>query len=176
MRLQPLALPGLALVRQDRLADPRGWFARTVCAESFAAAGLPAHFPQQNASFNERRGTIRGLHWQAEPQPEGKLVRCVRGAVFDVAVDVRPHSPTFGRWEAVELTAENGDALWIPPGFAHGFQALQDRTELLYLMSAPYDPHLARGLRWDDPAVGIAWPLPAPLLSERDRALPGLDS
>ena len=172
MRFQPLALEGLVLVSPERRPDERGYFARTFCEDEFAAHGLPARFPQANASFNARRGTLRGLHWQEAPFPEGKLVRCVRGAVLDVAVDIRAGSATRGRWVGLELSAANGDALYIPPGFAHGFQTLHDETELAYLMTERYHGDLARGLRWDDPALGIAWPLPDPVVSGRDRALP----
>ena len=155
--------------------DDRGYFARSFCEEEFAAHGLPARFPQSNASFNARRGTLRGLHWQEKPHPEGKLVRCVRGAVLDVAVDIRAGSSTRGRWAAAELSAENGDALYIPPGFAHGFQALEDGTELLYMMTERYRDGLARGLRWDDPTLAIAWPIGEPFVSARDGALPLFD-
>jgi dTDP-4-dehydrorhamnose 3,5-epimerase len=114
------------------------------------------------------------MHWQADPRPEVKLVRCSAGAIWDVVVDVRPKSPTYGRWEAFELTADNGRQLYIPGGFAHGFQCLADGSEVAYMMGESYVPELARGLRWDAPEVGIAWPLPDPFLSERDRGLPGL--
>lgn len=168
----PLAAGGPVLVRPERHADARGWFARTVCAEEFARAGLPTRFPQQNGSMSVRRGTLRGLHWQAPPRAEGKLVRCVRGMAFDVAVDIRPGSPRFGRWVAATLSHATGEALWIPPGFAHGFQTLCDDTELLYLMTEPHEPALARGVRWDDPSIAVDWPLADPILSARDRALP----
>ena len=172
MRFQAFEPHGLWLVRPDRRLDERGAFARTFCKDEFAAHGLPTRFPQSNASTNTRRGTIRGLHWQDEPHPEGKLVRCVRGAVLDVAVDIRKDSSTRGRWASVELSAENGDALYIPPGFAHGFQALVDDTELLYMMTECYKDGLARGLRWNDPALAIPWPIADPLVSPRDSALP----
>lgn len=172
MRFTPLALAGLMLVQPERRPDGRGHFVRTFCEDEFAAHGLPTRFPQHNASFNARRGTLRGLHWQDEPHPEGKLVRCVRGAAFDVAVDIRAGSPTRGRWIAVELSAANGDAIWIPPGFAHGFQALQDETELAYLMTETYRDGMARGIRWNDRTLAIAWPLPDPFVSDRDAALP----
>jgi dTDP-4-dehydrorhamnose 3,5-epimerase len=173
MRFSATPLAGLLVVDITPIADDRGHFARSFCAEEFAAAGLPAAFPQCNLSFNQWRGTLRGLHWQAEPHPEGKLVRCTRGAVFDVAVDVRPDSATFRQWFGVELTADNARALYIPPGFAHGFQALGDSSEVFYMMTESYHPGLARGAAWDDPGFGIAWPLAAPIMSDRDRALPG---
>lgn len=172
MQFVRLGIPDVWLVLPERRTDLRGYFARTFCAEEFVAHGLPGSFPQCNISFNARRGTLRGLHWQEEPYAEGKLVRCTRGAVFDVAVDVRAASLTRGVCVAATLTAEGAEALYIPPGFAHGFQTLHDATEVFYHMSEPYRDGLAGGLRWDDPALGIAWPLPNPILSERDAALP----
>jgi len=172
MRFTPLAIPGVWLVQAEPRPDPRGHFARTFCAAEFGAHGLPATFQQCNLSFNARSGTLRGLHWQDDPAPEGKLVRCTRGAAFDVAVDIRPGSATRGTWVARTLTADGADALYIPPGFAHGFQTLEDGTEIFYQMTTSYRGDLARGMRWDDPAVGIAWPLPDPILSERDAQLP----
>jgi dTDP-4-dehydrorhamnose 3,5-epimerase len=172
MRFTPLVPEGVWLIQGDRRADDRGYFVRTFCAAEFAAHGLPTVFPQCNTSFNAAAGTLRGLHWQADPFPEGKLVRCTAGAVFDVAVDLRPGSATHRQWVFAELSAANGDALYIPPGFAHGFQALQDGSELFYQMTESYRDGLARGLRWNDPALAIAWPLPDPILSARDAALP----
>lgn len=172
MRFEELPLDGVWLIRPERRADERGYFVRTFCEAEFAAHGLPSRFPQSNASFNVTRGTLRGLHWQDDPHQEGKLVRCVRGAVIDVAVDIRPGSPTRGKWVSAELTAENGDALFIPTGFAHGFQALLDETELAYMMTEPYRDGMARGLRWDDPALAIDWPIMDPMVSARDAALP----
>lgn len=162
-------LDGVWRVDLDPRVDPRGYFARAFCAEEFLAHGLPAGFVQCNLSFNVARGTLRGLHWQADPHPEGKLVRCTRGAIFDVAVDLRPGSVTLHRWIGVELSARNGGALYIPPGFAHGFQTLTDETEVFYQMTEAYHPSLVRGARWDDPTFAIAWPIPDPILSERDR-------
>ncbi len=176
MRFQPLALDGLWLVRPDRLDDDRGYFVRTFCEDEFAAHGLPTRFPQSNASFNAASGTLRGLHWQDEPFPEGKLVRCVRGALVDVAVDIRPHSATRGRWVSATLSAANGDALFIPAGFAHGFQTVEDETEIAYQMTERYRHGLSRGLRWNDPVLGIEWPLPNPIVSTRDAALPLWDA
>jgi dTDP-4-dehydrorhamnose 3,5-epimerase len=164
----PTALDGVWQIEPERHSDPRGHFARSFCAEEFAAHGLPATFVQCNISYNALRGTLRGLHWQADPHPEGKLVRCTRGAIFDVAVDLRPGSPTLHRWAAAELTADNGRALYVPPGFAHGFQTLADATEVFYQMTEPYHADLARGARWNDPAFGITWPLADPLVSKRD--------
>ena len=176
MRFRPYHLHGLFLVEPERRADERGYFVRTFCEQEFAAHGLPTRYPQCNSSFNAARGTLRGLHWQDEPYPEGKLVRCVRGVVFDVATDLRAGSPTYGRWVSAELSADNGHALYIPPGFAHGFQALEDGAELFYQMTESYRDGLARGVRWDDPDLAIKWPLPKPIVSARDAALPLFDS
>lgn len=154
----------------EPIEDERGFFARTWCKEDFAARGLVAEFAQASVSFNRRRGTLRGMHYQAEPHAEIKLVRCIRGAIYDVVVDLRPDSATYCRWEAVELTADNRLTLWIPKGLAHGFQTLEDDTELSYQISAPHWPLAARGVRWDDPAFGIVWPQTAEcVMSERDR-------
>jgi dTDP-4-dehydrorhamnose 3,5-epimerase len=172
MRLVPTPLEGLFLVELEPLRDVRGLFARSFCAETFAAHGLDGRVAQCNVSCNAKRGTLRGLHWQAAPFEEAKLVRCVRGAIWDVAVDLRAGSATRGRWFGVELDAKERRALYLPPGFAHGFQTLTDDTELLYQMSVPYRPEAARGLRWSDPTVAVRWPLPDPLVSERDQALP----
>lgn len=170
----PAKLDGVWLLEPEPRADERGFFARTFCEREFAAHGLNTRWPQGNLTRTRHRGMIRGLHWQAEPQPEVKLVRCSAGAIWDVVVDVRRASSTFGRWEAYELTADSGRQLYIPAGFAHGFQCLADGSEVAYLMGEFYVPELARGLRWDDPAVGIPWPVAGPVLSERDRQLPGL--
>lgn len=172
MLFRPLAIEGVWLIQPERQVDDRGYFARTYCDREFAAHGLPTQFPQCNVSRNARRGTLRGLHWQDDPNQEGKLVRCVRGAVMDVAVDLRRGSPTRGQWISSELTADNGEALFIPPGFAHGFQTLRDGTELFYMMTESYRDGLARGLRWNDPTLAISWPLADPLVSDRDAALP----
>jgi dTDP-4-dehydrorhamnose 3,5-epimerase len=174
MRFTDAAIDGALIVELEPAADERGMFARTYCEEVFAQRGLVTHWPQCNTSFNKRAGTLRGLHYQAEPYPETKLVRCTRGAAFDVAVDIRPQSPTFKRWFATELSADNRRMVYLPGGVAHGFQALVDETELFYQMSEFYRPDYARGVRWDDPALGIAWPLANPLLSERDRNFTGL--
>ena len=172
MLFRPLAIEGVWLIQPERQVDDRGYFARTYCDREFAAHGLPTRFPQCNVSRNARRGTLRGLHWQDDPNQEGKLVRCVRGAVMDVAVDLRRGSPTRGQWISSELTADNGEALFIPPGFAHGFQTMRDGTELFYMMTESYRDGLARGLRWNDPTLAISWPLADPLVSDRDAALP----
>jgi dTDP-4-dehydrorhamnose 3,5-epimerase len=172
MRFTETRLAGAFLVEIEPRVDARGHFARTFCREEFARAGLPIDFPQCNLSFNDRRATLRGMHYQADPHPEGKLVRCTRGAIRDVIVDLRPGSPTFRQWIAVDLTQDNASALYVPVGFAHGFQTLCDRSEVLYQMTEVYHPGLARGVRWNDPAFGIEWPLADPILSERDAAYP----
>ena len=167
------ALADAWIVDPERLEDERGFFARTFDAAEFARRGLAAAFPQCSVSFNARAGTLRGMHFQAEPHQEAKLVRCTAGAVYDVIVDLRPGSPTRGRWTAVELSAANRRALYVPEGFAHGFQTLVDASEVFYQISASYEPSAARGVRWDDPAFAIAWPPAEPrILSERDRAYP----
>jgi dTDP-4-dehydrorhamnose 3,5-epimerase len=165
-------LAGLMIIDIDAIRDERGHFARTFCAADFAAAGLPTAFPQCNLSFNAVRGTLRGMHWQAEPYPEGKLVRCTRGAILDVALDLRPDSPTHGSWFAVELTAGNARSLYIPPGFAHGFQTLTDASDVFYQMTESFRSGFSRGVRWNDPAFAIHWPIANPILSQRDATYP----
>ena len=177
MRFQKTPLPGVWTIELERLGDERGWFARTFDAAEFVQRGMDPAVVQCNASFNARRGTVRGMHYQAEPHGEPKLVRCVRGAIFDVAVDLRGDSPTFRRWHGVELSAENRLALYIPPGLAHGFQTLTDDVEVLYQMGAPHMPEAARGVRFDDPAFAIEWPAVEGerIVSERDRAFPDFE-
>lgn len=165
-------LSGAFLVEPECHKDARGLFARTFCEEEFAARGLSSRVAQCSLSFNDRKGTLRGLHYQAPPHAEAKLIRCTRGSVHDVIVDLRRNSPTFRKWIAVELSAENRLMLFVPEGFAHGLQALDDGTEVFYQISQPYRPEAARGVRWNDPAFSIAWPLPDPLLSDRDRSFP----
>jgi len=159
-------------VELEQLGDDRGFFARSFCREEFEAHGLDPQIAQCNISFNARRGTLRGMHYQAVPHAEAKLVRCTQGAIWDVIVDLRRDSPSFKRWHAVELSAANRRALYVPEGFAQGFQTLADDSEVLYLMSQFYRPDAARGVRWDDPAFGIEWPIADPQLSVRDRGLP----
>jgi dTDP-4-dehydrorhamnose 3,5-epimerase len=174
VRFVETPLPGAWVIELEELGDERGWFARTFDAEEFRARGLNADVVQCNASFNARRDTLRGMHYQAEPHGESKLVRCVRGTIFDVAVDLRPDSPTYRDWHAVLLGADNRHAFYIPAGLAHGFQTLTDDCEVLYQMGNPYVPDAARGVRFDDPAFGIEWPKPAGerIVSERDAAYP----
>lgn len=176
MRFVPTEVPGAWLIEEERFADERGYFARTWCTREFAANGLEAAVVQCSVSFNARRGTLRGMHYQAPPRAEVKLVRCTRGAIFDVAVDLRPGSTAFRRWVGVELTAENGRALYIPKGFAHGFLTLADETEVFYQMSEFYGPVEARGLRWDDPFVGVRWPASPQVMASRDRDYPDVTS
>jgi dTDP-4-dehydrorhamnose 3,5-epimerase len=172
MRFLPTALPDVIMVEPEPFHDGRGFFARTYCEREFSARGLNTRWVQQNHTLTRAVGSVRGMHYQAPPSPEIKLVRCLAGRVLDVAVDVRPGSPTLGQWASCELSPRNLRALYIPAGFAHGFQCLTDDCELIYLMSEFYEPGLARGLRWNDPDVGIAWPLPVAGLSDRDGKLP----
>ena len=173
MRFLETPLAGVWVVEPDRLTDERGYFARTFCEGAFAERGLATHWVQCNTSYNRHRGTLRGMHYQAAPHGEAKLIRCTRGALFDVVVDLRANSPTRGRWFGVELSAETGRMLYVPEGLAHGFQTLEDATEVFYQMSHAYVPEAARGVRWDDPAFAIAWPESgARVISERDRTYP----
>lgn len=167
-------LPGAFIIESEPAADERGWFARTYESSELEGHGLESDFTQASLSYNLRRGTLRGLHWQAEPFAEAKLVSAITGALFDVVVDVRPGSPTFGRWFGARIDADSHRAIYIPRGFAHGFQTLVDDTTVSYHMTAPYHPEAARGVRWDDPSLGIAWPLEAVIVSLRDRSLPRL--
>lgn len=160
MRFIETPLPGAWVLELEEIEDERGWFARTFDAEEFRARGLNPDVVQCNASFNRRSGTLRGMHYQAEPHGESKLVRCVRGTIFDVAVDLRPASETYRDWHGVQLSAENRLAFYIPAGLAHGFQTLTDDSEVLYQMGNPYVPEAARGVRFDDPAFAIVWPEP----------------
>jgi dTDP-4-dehydrorhamnose 3,5-epimerase len=175
MRFISTPLPEAWVIELDELDDDRGWFARTFDADEFHARGLNPAVVQCNASFNTRLGTLRGMHYQAAPHGESKLVRCVRGAIFDVALDLRSESPAYRGWHAVGLSAENRRAFYIPAGVAHGFQTLVDDSEVLYQMGHHYVPDAARGVRWDDPAFAIEWPA-APahgrLISQRDLAFP----
>lgn len=175
MKFTPTPLAGAYLIELEQLEDERGFFARSFCQNEFKAHGLDPVVAQCNVSFNRQRGTLRGLHYQAEPHAEAKLVRCTRGAVWDVIVDLRKGSPTACKWHAVELTAENRRALYIPAGFAHGFQTLADDTEVFYQMSEFYHPELARGVRWDDRTLAIRWPIEQAIISSLDRAFPTLD-
>jgi dTDP-4-dehydrorhamnose 3,5-epimerase len=175
MLFRPLDIPGLFLIELEEMKDERGFFARLFCGDTFLEQGLCATYPQWSVSFNSRRGTLRGMHFQAPPHEEIKLVSCTRGAVFDVAVDVRPGSRWRGKWVGIELSADNRSTLYIPAGFAHGFQTLTDDAEVRYHISERYRPEAARGVRWDDPDLAIAWPPTAErVISGRDQALPRL--
>jgi dTDP-4-dehydrorhamnose 3,5-epimerase len=172
MRFRETPLPGAWVIELDPLGDQRGWFARTFDAHEFEARGLNPAIVQCNVSFNARGGTLRGMHYQAEPHGESKLVRCTRGTIFDVALDLRVDSPTFSRWHGVELSAENRLAFYIPAGLAHGFQTLTDDCEVAYQMGYRHVPEAARGVRFDDPAFAIQWPAPLTVISEKDRSYP----
>jgi dTDP-4-dehydrorhamnose 3,5-epimerase len=172
VKLIPLGIPGVFRLELEPHFDERGAFARTFEADEFARHGLASSFVQWSLSRNVRRGTLRGMHWQAEPHGEAKLVRCVRGRIHDLALDLRPGSPAFRRHLAVELTADSGDALYLPPGVAHGFLTLEDDCEVHYAMSTPYVAGAARGVRWNDPAFGIVLPAPVEVISARDRGWP----
>lgn len=175
MRFLPTAIAGVFLVEQEPISDERGFFARTWSARELADRGLEPALAQCSLSFNRRRGTLRGLHYQAPPRAEVKIVRCTRGRLFDVAVDLRPDSPTFRAWVGAELTPDNGRALYIPRGFGHGFVTLEDESVVDYSISAEYAPELARGVRYDDPLFGIAWPLAPAVIAPRDRDYPDAD-
>ncbi len=175
MKFTPTKIEGVWIVEMERHLDERGWFARTWCAEELKTHGLDPCVAQCSASFNKQRGTLRGMHFQAAPHEEAKVVRCTRGTIYDVAVDLRPGSPTYLSWIAAELSEENGRSLYIPKGCAHGFQTLEDDTEILYMISCPYAPGHGRGARWNDPLLNIAWPLPeSAVINQRDLTYPDL--
>lgn len=175
MHIEKTPIDGVYTVDLDPRGDARGFFARTYCRRAFADAGIALDVVQSNLSSNTHRGTLRGMHFQAAPKPDPKLVRCVRGAIFDVAVDLRPESSSFRKWFASELSARNGRAMFVPAGCAHGFLTLEDESDVLYLMGEAYEPSLARGVRWDDPAFAIAWPSIPAVMSPRDRAYPDFE-
>ena len=173
MKLAPTKIGGAFTIGIEPRKDERGFFARTYCFETLRAAGAPfGSIRQTSVSFNNERGTLRGLHWQAEPKPEGKIVRVSRGRIFDAIVDLRRDSPTFRDWFGIVLEREAHNALLIPPGCAHGFLTLEDNCAVEYIMDADYAPELARGCRWDDTAFAIAWPAAPKAMSERDRTWP----
>ena len=165
-------LKGAFLIEPERFEDERGFFALSWSRAEFGARGLSARLVECNISFNRRRGTLRGMHYQLAPHAQAKLVRCTMGAVYDVIVDLRPDSPTFKQWVAAELSADNRLMLYVPEGFAHGFQTLEDGSEVFYQMSDVYAPQSARGVRWDDPAFRIAWPPGERVINARDRTYP----
>lgn len=174
MKAERLSIPEIILVTPTRHGDARGFFSETFHAPRFAEAGIDMVFMQDNQSLSRDRGVIRGLHCQVSPHAQGKLVRCIRGAIWDVAVDARRGSPTYGQWDAAELTAETGAQLWIPPGFLHGFCTLIPDTEVLYKVTARYDRDSERGVIWNDPDLALPWPIPAheAVLSDKDQVLP----
>lgn len=172
MIFTPTGLPGAFLVELEKREDDRGFFARTWCQREFLERNLNPKVVQCSISYNRRKGTLRGMHYQLPPHEEAKLIRCTSGAIHDVIIDLRAGSPTFKQHVAVLLSGENHRMLYVPEGFAHGFQTLVNRTEVLYQMSESYAPEFARGVRWDDPAFGIAWPLADRIIAERDRIWP----
>jgi dTDP-4-dehydrorhamnose 3,5-epimerase len=168
----PAELPGVYLIEWNLLQDNRGFFARSFCQREFEAHGLKCHFPQCNTSWNKEKGTLRGMHYQLAPNAEVKVVRCTRGAIHDVVIDLRRESPTYCRWMAVELSANDHRMLYVPEGFAHGYQTLTPDTETFYMVSEFYAPNAERAVRWNDPTFAIRWPLPNPILSAKDAAHP----
>lgn len=168
MIFRKIDLPGAFVIEYEAITDERGFFARTWCRMEMQRHGLNGEFVQCNTSFNKKTGTLRGMHYQVPPNAEAKLVRCTRGAVYDVIIDLRPNSPTFRGWFGLELSDTNNRQLYVPEGFAHGFLTLADNTEVFYQMSAFYRPESARGVRWNDPAFGIQWPAPVTVISLRD--------
>ena len=174
MRVEPQGLDGLALLRWDVAGDDRGSFSRIFCAQDLAAAGLSFAPVQASLSRNVAALTLRGLHFQTAPHGEAKIVTCLKGRIWDAAVDLRPQSPTFGAWRGFELAADTMAALHIPTGFAHGFLTLEPDSEILYLMDSPFVPSAGAGVRWDDPELAIAWPARPETLSRADAALPSL--
>ncbi|MDP3661142.1 dTDP-4-dehydrorhamnose 3,5-epimerase [Phenylobacterium sp.] len=174
--ITPLALPEVLLITPKRHGDARGWFSETWSRAAMAQQGLDFDFVQDNQAFSARRGTVRGLHFQASPNPQAKLVRVLRGAIYDVAVDIRPGSATYGRWASAELTAERGEQLLVPRGFAHGYCTLTEDCEIFYKVDGAYAPNSEGGILWNDPALGIDWPVGAAeaTVNPRDQALPVL--
>jgi dTDP-4-dehydrorhamnose 3,5-epimerase len=175
MTFRETKLPGVFEIHLEPNADRRGFFARSWCQSEFENHGLNAKLVQCSVSYNSRKGTLRGIHYQAAPNSETKLVRCTMGAIYDVVVDLRPQSPTFKNWIAVVLTAANRHMLYIPEGCGHGFLTLEDETEVYYQMSEFYHPESARGVRWNDPAFQIVWPAEVEVISERDRTYPNME-
>jgi dTDP-4-dehydrorhamnose 3,5-epimerase len=172
MRFHHLDLDGACVIDLERHGDKRGFFARAFCQHEFAEQGLATEMVQTNVSYNKREGTLRGMHYQTAPKQENKLVRCTRGSIYDVIVDVRPDSNTFKRWFSIELTAENRRMLYVPEGFAHGFITLEHDCEVIYQVSESYAPAYEAGLRYNDPAVSINWPIEVNVISERDQRWP----
>ena len=165
-------LDGAWLIEPEPIRDSRGWFARTFCEREFGEHGLETRFVQHSTSQNVSRGTLRGMHFQTAPHAEVKLVHCLKGAIYDVIIDLNPGSPTYRQWQSFELSAANMRQLYIPKGFAHGFQTLEDASEIGYLISEFYAPDASTGVRWDDPTFAIQWPLPVTVMSDKDKAWP----
>ena len=172
MIFTPTKIQGVFNLDPERIEDERGFFARTWCQTEFADQGIDPRLVQNNLSFNKRKGTLRGMHYQKPPHEETKIIRCTMGAIYDVALDLRPDSPTFKQWVGATLTAENRQMLVVPPGCAHGFLTLEDNTEVFYQMSEFYEPSYAAGVRWNDPAFGIRWPGKVTMMIDRDRNYP----
>ena len=172
MIFKPTDLPGAFVIEPERRADVRGCFARTYCEREFADHGLDPHVSQCSVSFNHRKGTLRGMHYQSAPFEEVKVVRCNRGSIYDVIIDLRRDSPAYKKWLGIQLDEENGKMLYIPKGFAHGFQTLADKTEVFYQMSQVFSAEYARGVRWNDPAFSIDWPKADLIILDRDRNYP----
>lgn len=172
MKFHQTTLKDAMLIDLERRGDDRGFFARTFCVDEFAAQGLPTEFAQQNTSYSANKGTLRGMHFQTAPHGEDKLIRCLRGAIVDIIIDLRPDSPTYKKWEAFELDDVNKRQLLVPKGFGHGFQTVSDHVEVTYLVSAKYTPSAEGGVRWNDPAFGITWPLEPTDMSDKDRNWP----
>ncbi len=173
MRLTETKLKGSFVIEPERFEDERGFFARLYSEREFAALGINAHFIEGNLSFNRKKGSLRGMHYQAAPHAQAKLVRCTRRAIFDVGIDLRPDSPTFKQWVGVELTEQNRLSFFIPGDFAHGYLTLEDDTEVNYLVTGEYVPESSRGFRWDDPAFGVEWPSVGKMvINQRDRTYP----
>ncbi len=176
MKFVETDISGVVVIELEKHEDERGWFARAWCREEFNVHDLPIDLVECNISYNEKRGTLRGMHFQATPHAEAKLVRCVMGAVHDVALDLRPESPSYRKSIGVELSADSGRAVFLPEGIAHGFQTLTDHSTLFYQMSSVYSTEAAAGVRWDDSAFGIEWPLADPVVSTRDQSFPDFTS
>jgi len=172
VKFSPLPLDGAVVIEPELMEDERGFFMRTFCCEEFSAHGFDSNLIQCSSSFNKRKGTLRGMHYQDKPHEEAKIVRCTMGNIYDVIIDLRPESTTFKCWAAVELSADNRKSIYIPKGFAHGFLTLEDESEIFYMMSERFYPERARGVRWDDPAFAIDWPSDVCVISSRDKSYP----
>lgn len=172
MKFLPLSLPGAYLIEPSPISDERGFFARVYCKKELEQRDLNPNLDQCSISFNHKKGTVRGMHFQKDPHAEVKIVRCTRGSIYDVILDLRPQSPTYKKWEGVVLSAENRKLLYIPEGFAHGFQTLEDGTEVFYQISCPFAPEFASGVKWNDPSFEIRWPDDISVISSKDQTYP----